>query len=84
MAFYHTANDLRATLGGSLVGASSNYRETYNLIKAAMVSGLDYSQYTSDFNKYANVYASEIKKDAQADALLKPMFRDGWDLNNLK
>jgi hypothetical protein len=26
----------------------------------------------------------KFKKDAAADALLKPMFREGWDLNSLK
>ncbi len=63
--FQTLALSLQDSALGVQVGYNqSKYSEFYLAIKNGMAAGLDVSQYSSDFTKYANNYAADIKKTA--------------------
>ena len=81
-----------------LYESNDHYTDWLNCIKtgARPICDVEIGHRTSSVCNVANIAyqlgrplewdptKEKFKKDAEADALLKPMFREGWDLNNLK
>lgn len=81
-----------------LYESNDHYNDWLNCIKSGQkpICDVEVGHRTSSVCNVANIAyqlarplewdpeKEKFKKDAEADALLKPMFREGWDLNNLK